>query len=301
MKTFKWIAVLVIFLTAFSLNTSAKSRHKDKAQIAYNQGNYETALALWKKSIAKYEKRNKGAQCPFYTKAGMAALKLGKDEEARNLFGKAIYSASVSPEAFIELARLYRKINNLSLEIDALEKYVKKYPTGKDITPMRERLFATYVESENWQEALNLWSKLPAVFRDNTTNETALLKVNIALGKTEACNRLAAEILKSDPKNISALSWEAKKYFWLAENRYQAELKAYNKNKTNSQYAELLRAFKVVTINFKKSLVYFRRLFPLQHTSENALFIGNTYARLSSPSKAKYYHNLANKLKKERK
>ena len=299
MKAFKWIAVVIIFLTTLTSTTSARGNHKDKAQLAYNQGNYETALALWKKTIAKYEKRDKGTRCTVYAKAGMAALKLGQEDEARELFEKAIYSASVSPKAYLELAKLYRKINNLSLEIDVLEKYVKKYPSEKEIIPMQERLFATYVKSENWEEALNLWKKLPATFTKNLTNKTAFLKVNIALNKKEVSNKLASDILKSDPKNITALDWEAKRYFWRAENRYQSELKAYNKNKTRSQYAELLRAFKVVTVDFKKSLGYFRKLYALQPTSENALFLGNTYARLNNKSKAKYYHNLADKLKKE--
>ncbi len=299
MKGWKWIVVVTIFLTAFTLNTSAKGKRKDKAQLAYNQGNYETALALWKKSIARYERRDKGIRCPVYTKAGMAALKMGKDEEARKLFEKAIYSASVNQQTFVELARLYRKINNLSMEIDALEKYVKKYPAGKDINPMQERLFATYVESENWEDALKLWMKLPPDYRDNVKNKAALLKVNAALEKTKTCNMLAGVILKSEPKNITALSWEAKKYFWEAENRYKAEMKAYNKNKTRRQYVELLKAFKVVTFDFKRSLIYFRKLYPLQPTSENALYLGNIYARLENQSKAKYYHNLANKLKKE--
>ncbi len=299
MKGWKWIVVVTIFLTAFTLNTSAKGKRKDKAQLAYDQGNYETALALWKKSIAKYERRHKENQCPLYTKAGMAALKLGKDEEARKFFEKAIYSTSISQQAIVELAGLYRKINNLSMEIDVLEKYVKKYPAGKDINPMQERLFATYVESENWEDALKLWDKLPQAYRDNVKNKTVLLKVNAALKNTETCNKLATEILKSESKNITALDWEAKKYFWRAENRYKAEMNAYNKNKTRRQYVELLKAFKVVTIDFKRSLVYFRKLYPLHPTSENALYLGNIYARLENQSKAKYYHYLANKLKKE--
>ena len=293
----KWIAVVMIFVTAFTLNTSAKG--KDKAQLAYNEGHYETALALWEKTIAKYEKRNKGTQCPVYAKAGMAAMKLGKEEKARELFEKAAYSASVSPEVFVELAKIYRKIDNLSLEITALENYVKKYPEGKEIIPMQERLFATYVESENWEDAIKLWDKLPPSFKESTDAKTEFLKVNDALENMEVCNTLATDILKVAPENTVALAWKAKKYFWRAENRYQAEMKAYNKNKTRSQYAKLLKAFKVVTVDFKKSLGYFRKLYALQPTSENARYLGNIYARLDNRPKAKYYQNLAGKLKKE--
>ncbi len=298
MKRIKWIAVLGIFLIAFSLNASAKrTSHKDKAQIAYNQGNYAAALAMWEKSIAKYERRHKEVKYPFYAKAGMAAIKLKKTDEARQLFEKAIHSASVSPVAYVELAKIYRKIDNLSLEILTLENYVKKYPDGEAIEAVRERLFVTYVESENWDEALKLWEKLPEQIKNNITYKTDYLKVNITLKNTEVGDRISSEILKADPKNVTALDWKAKKYFWLAENRYQAELKVYNKNKTRRQYVELLRVFKVVTVNFKRSLIYFRKLYPLQPTAENANYLGNIYARLNDNAKAKYYHYIANKKK----
>jgi len=302
MKRLKWISVILIFLTIFNFTSvRAASHKKDKALTAYNNGNYKLALTLWNKSIARYERHNKGMRCPFYTKAGMAALQLGKQDEAQQLFEKAIYSASVSPEAFIELEKIYRKINNLSLEIDVLEKYVKKYPDGKEIIPMRDRLFATYVESENWKEAIALWHQLPQKVRDSIQYKTGLLKANTALKNNHACDTLAANILKKDPGNITALDWMGKKYFWLAENRYQKELAAYAKNRTRSQYIELLQAFKKVTINFKRSLGYFRKLYALHPSSENARYLGNIYARLSVPSKAKYYQHMADKLKKGKK
>ncbi len=291
-----WMVVAVL-VAAFTFQATAKGR--DKAQAAYNRGDYQTALTLWNKTIAKYERRNKGTQCTVYAKAGMAALKLGKEDEARDLFQKAVYSASVSPQAFVELAKLYRKIDNLSLEITTLEKYVKKYPHDKNIVPMRERLFQTYIESENWQEAINLWDKLPESFKNNTADKTGLLKATIALDQKEAAATLAAELLKADPGNITALDYEAKRYFWRGENRYQAEMKAYSKNKTRRQYAHLLEAFKVVTRDFKISLGYFRQLYDRQPTSENARYLGNIYARLDNKPKAKYYQHLADKLKKE--
>ncbi|UBM63252.1 hypothetical protein LA303_04590 [Candidatus Sulfidibacterium hydrothermale] len=297
MKILKGLMVVAVLVTVFTFQVDAKGR--DKAMAAFKKGDYQTALALWSKTIAKYEKRNKGTQCTVYDDAAQAALKLGKDDLARQLLEKATYSASATPEAFVELAKLYRKIDNLSLEITTLERYVKKYPHDKNIVPMQERLFETYIESENWQEALDLWKKLPASFQTDTSHLAELLKANIALNREKAADTLAPMLLKKDPKNTVALDYEAKKYFWRAENRYQAEMKAYSKNKTRSQYAHLLNAFKIVTVDFKKSLTYFRRLYVLQPTSENARYLGNIYARLDDRSKAKYYQHLADKLKKE--
>ncbi len=293
----KRILLALILILPLGFHVSAKG--KDKAQAAYNRGDYETALTLWKKTIARYEKRNKAAQCTVYAKAGETALKLGKTDEARQLLEKAIYSASVTPAAFVALAKIYRQMDNLSLEITTLEKYVKKYPDGKEIVPMRERLFDTYIESENWQDAVNLWERLPENYRSTAVNKAKLLKADIALDHTSAADKLAAEVLAAQPENLTALDYEGKKYFWRAENRYQAEMKAYARNKTRSQYAHLLKAFRVVTVDFKKSLGFFRKLYALQPSSENARYLGNIYARLDNAPKAKYYQHLAGRLKKE--
>lgn len=67
----------------------------------------------------------------------------------------------------------------------------------------------------------------------------------------------------------------AHKYYWKAENRYQAEMKAYNENKTRKQYAELLKAFKIVTNDFKQSLEYYTKLYNLYPKPEYAKYLGN--------------------------
>jgi aminoglycoside/choline kinase family phosphotransferase len=85
----------------------------------------------------------------------------------------------------------------------------------------------------------------------------------------------------------------AKKYFWRAENRYQSEMEAYEKNRTHRQYAQLLRAFEVLNADFHKSLNYFLRLYEKDPKPEYARFIGNIYLRFDDKSKARYYHSRA--------
>jgi hypothetical protein len=70
-------------------------------------------------------------------------------------------------------------------------------------------------------------------------------------------------------------------------------MKAYEENKTRKQYARLLKAFKIVTVDFKLSLDYYTRLYKLYPRPEYAKYLGNIYARLSDEKNAKYYHNLA--------
>jgi tetratricopeptide (TPR) repeat protein len=59
------------------------------------------------------------------------------------------------------------------------------------------------------------------------------------------------------------------------------------------QYARLLKAFKIVTLDFKQSLDYYMRLYNLYPKPEYAKYLGNIYARLSDEKNAKYYHDKA--------
>ena len=296
MKLLKFTLALILALT-FSTQTAFARSKKDKGQIAYEHGDYAGALKIWSKEIAKYEKRDKASKCPYYNKAGEAALKLGKNSLAQKYFESARFTASENATTYNELAHIYHKINNLSKEMDALAAYVKKYPDGKDIVANRNRLFMDNIEATNWQNALNLWPKLPAAEQQNIDYRTGLLQVYVGLNDTNVADTLAESLLKVQPKNLPALEWLAQKYFWLAENSYRTENKAYADNQTNQQYAHLLQAYKVITRNYEHALGYFKTLFPMERTAKNAVFLGDIYGRLSNNKKAAYYQNLAKTLK----
>lgn len=295
MKLLKTLPVLFILFAAIILPYPVQA--KDKGQEAYNAGKYELALKIWSKAIAKYERRNKADKCPYYTKAGALAYKLGKIDLAIKYLEAAKYSISKNATTYDLLAKIYKKIDNLSKEIDALEYYVQHYPDGKNITENRKMLFMAYVESENWDKGLKLWPQISSDVQGDISYQTGLLKIYVGLKKDKEALALAHEIIKKDKKNITALQFLGKYYFWLAENSYQEENKAYAANRTNRQYAHLLRAYKIITINFKKSLDYFQELYNLKPTAKTAVYLGDIYARLSDRKKASYYHQMAKKLK----
>ncbi|MDZ7778223.1 MAG: hypothetical protein U5L09_22695 [Bacteroidales bacterium] len=80
--------------------------------------------------------------------------KTGKAQQYLEWANDAGYS---SPDLYLLLSGMYKNIDNLTLEIRALENYHKKYPEGKDIDSLDIRLFETYVESEQWNKAKGLW------------------------------------------------------------------------------------------------------------------------------------------------
>lgn len=298
MKLFKLLlGILLISGLSVVANPMAKAKKKDKAQLAYESGNYSKALALWQKKIAKYESRNRQKKCRVYTLAGMAAYHLKEWDVARNLLEKARYTASENAQTFWYLAKVYRQIDNLSLEIDALENYLKKYPNDSQVNIARKRLLATYVESENWNLILKLWDQIPAASRDSLFYREAYLAAQGGLNHVAKADSVAALILKNQPANVTALAWKAEKYYQLGENLYQKEMADYKKHHTNAQYVHLLKAFKKVTLYFKRSLYSYRKLYQMNPSSFYARRLGTIYMRLDNKPKGKYYIMMSKKLK----
>ncbi len=289
-KLWKMGFILITIIAFISCETGKKLSQLNKnADTAYRSGDMQTALNNYEKIITFYENKNNVKNCPVYTKAGQAAFALDKNDKALNYFNKALYTVSENADTYFELAKLYRKIDNLSKEINALQTYVEKYPNGKDLSQVKKRLFETYVKSENWDKALNFWPKLGNESANGNELLTGFFQVNKALNHTKICDSLAKILLARNKNNIMALEWKAKKYYYLAEKSYQSEIKVYETHKTRRQYAKLLKAFDVVTANFKYSLYYFKKLYLIKPNKEYARYIANIYIRLDDKKKADYY------------
>lgn len=259
----------------------------------FKAGNYKEALLSYNEIIQQYENNNNSTACPIYTNAGESALKTGDDKLAISYLSKARHTNSANENTYFLLGEGYKQIDNLSMEISTLEDYMKLYPNGKHISIVRIRLFYTYVESENFDKALLLWPDI----NDDDKKSVKLLETyfiaNKELDNNDSCNDIAKELLSVEKDNLIALEWFGKQYYNKAENRYQIEIKAYEKNKTKKQYNILIKALEVVTIDFKKSLTYFKKIYTLQPTSQNARYLSNIYDRLSDKKKAAYYKKLA--------
>ncbi len=263
------------------------------ADTYYKAGNYTDALSTYKEIISTYESNNNSEACPVYTKAGESALKTDSDKLAIEYLKKATYTTFANEDTYFYLADAYKQVDNLSLEIGALTDYLDKYPQGKEINAVKTRMFYTAAESDNYDKALSLWSDVQAIDPQSTKLLEAYLQVNSKLGNNNTCDDAATQLLRLDENNIVALTWFGKKYYRKAEDRYRSEMKAYEKHKTNKQYKILLKALDNITVDFKKSLTYFKKLYTLEPTAENANYLSHIYGRLSDKKKEAYYKKLA--------
>ena len=290
-----WLGIILLTVLLFSAcgTSNRLAQSGEQAKTAYEAGDYATALTEYRKIISGYESKGDEKSCPVYTLAGEAAWLLDKKALAFEYYDKARFTASECAETYAGLATYFQSIDNLSKEMENLQIYLKKYPDGKDSQQIAKRLFSVYVESENWDKALNLW---PAV-KNTSLQDIALLEqyltVNEALNRQKTCDSLVQKILNADPDNLKALEWEGKKYYRKAEDRYQQEMKAYEKKKTRKQYSQLLKALDQVSADFKTSLKYFEKLYKLNPETRYARYLANIYNRLNDKKKAAYYKKKA--------
>ncbi len=293
MKRLIFIVPFVIVMMFEGCGTGNQLAQKNAtANSYYEAGNYKSALVSYNEIIHQYESNNNSTACPIYTNAGESALKTGDNKLAVSYLSKAKHTNYVNENTYFLLGEAYKLIDNLSLEISTLEDYLKLYPNGKHINTVKMRLFYTYVESQNFDKALNLWPDI-----NDDKNDVKLLEayyiVNKELDNNDSCNNIAEKLLSIDKDNLVALYWFGKQYYRKAEDRYQVEIKAYEKEKTNKQYNILIKALEVVTVDFKKSLNYFKKIYTLQPTSQNAKYLSHIYGRLGDKKKADYYMKLA--------
>ena len=262
-----------------------------ESESAYLKGNYTASLGYSEQIINEREQKGKMAKGQVYAIAGKSGWELEQYNKSLTYLEKAHQLGYSDEMMYVCLAGNYRRINNLSKEITALETCLKDYPDGLQAGAMRARLFMCCEESENHELADELWPMLEAKYKEEAGILEVYLKINQARDNEALSDTLAGLILEKEATNETALRWFAEKYYYKAENRYQEEMEAYEKKRTNSQYNKLLIAFKTVTGDFKTSLDYFRKLYQLYPDPQYATFLGNIYTRLDDEKTAKYYYN----------
>jgi len=284
---------LIIFLVVGCTGSRQIAEIASLGEVAYQNGEYLKALELAEQIILEVGKKGRTAGGRIYAIAGNSAYQLEAYDKSIDYLIKARQTGYADEALYVCLSDNYNRIDNLSKEIAVLEEYIQKYPEGKEINTIRTRLFQTCMESENFKLAEQLWHLLKDESRNEVDNMEVYLNINQVQHNDQVCDSIALLILETNPDNESSLGWIANKYYWKAENSYQAEMKVYEENKTRKQYARLLKEFKIVTRDFKQSLDYYTRLYNLYPKPEYAKYLGNIYARLSDEKNAKYYHDKA--------
>lgn len=285
------LSLLFIFSGCSIVNQYSKL--SAEAEAAYKEGKPEEALDLYVQIIESKKEKNHKVEGELYSRAGLLAYEIGNTSKVIEYLELARLNSQIKAECFIALAKSYKEIDNLSLEIRRLEDYIENFPDGAEIAEVKRWYFLALVRSNTWGQAFTLWDELDNTYQDETLVEGYFL-VNKALDNKEMVEELAEKLLKINSINQNALDYYAKKYYYKAAERYTLETTAYEKNKTNKQYAKLLDAWSIIHDDFRTSRNYFEQLYKNYPSSEYANFLANIYDRLNDDTKAKYYRKRAN-------
>lgn len=264
-------------------------QYSNEASELASSNNNKAALEKIEQIIQYYESKNKAASDTTYAMAGKLALLTGNNAQSVLYLTKAKEAGNQNPETLLNLARAYKETDNLSYEISTLEDIMDTSSDSQSLFIARKQLFHAYVKSENWEKAENLWSKI----NDNKEKEVTLLEDYVALNNHFNNLQIALEtskkLLSLAPENETALLTVGRFYYNKAEDRYQREMKAYEKKKTRRQYAFLLDQLKVATKDFKTARFYFEQLYNRYPRKEYAVYLSNINTRLNNKKQAEYY------------
>ena len=283
--------ILSVFVIALLAGCSGPKivapRVPDKvlAENAATEGNHAKAVELWKTYFGEQTLAQiTGAD---YAQAAQSAYKTGDSKLAVNWFDQARYKNFGDAEMYTTLAEIYKSQQNVSKELGSLEYIMTNYPEKSG--QISERLFLIYDEIGEPAKALSSWTNMAESQKNELSNLSLYFNIHRELKDSVACDSLSLVILEKQPENVEALEWNAFKYYWQGENRYQREMEIYNKNKTNKQYKILLKELDLSTADFKKSLTYLEKLWVIQPGEKYASYFSNIYARFGDEAKMNYY------------
>lgn len=288
-STYRIFIIILILSFAVSCVSKKYLAIEAEADKQLSEQNYQEALVKYESIINEIEVKNKLAKPVIYSKAGICAYDLNQKTKAEKYMSRAFGLNYKNEELFYKLSKIYQELDNLSKELDVLKSYKVNYSDGKNIDSINYRLLVCYTEMQEWQKTDTIWAALPEEMKNDVNSLEIRFKNCVETEKNKESDEIAKRLLNLNKNNITALEHFGKKYYWKAENLYQREMNAYERNKTTRQYKKLLKALKVVSANFRMARSYYLRLYKQNPAPEHAKYLANIYARLNDKRKSNYY------------
>lgn len=289
MKQFIYL-LLLLFIVASCGAPKVLVSEKQNAETAVAQGNYVAAVQAWDQYFQKTPiEKVAGAD---FASAAKAAYKAGNTDQAVSWFDQARYKNYSDFEMYQILADIARKQSNISKELSALEFIKDHFPD--QTSKINTRLFEIYNEIKEPDKALMVWKSMDQSKKGEENNLLLYFDLEKSRNDTLVCDSVSKALLKLDPDQVDALEWNASRYYWLGEKRYEREMEKYNHNKTTKQYKILLKELDLSTADFKKALTYLEKLWKIEPGEKYASYLANIYARFGDENKAKSYKKYLN-------
>ena len=284
-RKFLYVIIASLLIVACGTPKVLETSYKATANNATAKGDYTQAVELWQQYFNQISIEEVAGV--DFADAAKAAFKAGNSNLSLSWFDQARYKNYADAEMYTILGEIFREKKNISKELNALEYITENF--SESSSQIDSRLFDIYVEIDSPEKALQVWNRLNEATKNETPKLNTYFLVQKELKDTTVCDSVSLVLLEKDPQNVEALEWNAKKYYWKGENRYQREMAKYNKKKTTRQYKILLKELDKATADFKRSLKYFDKLWEIEPGEKYASYFANIYARFGDEKKSKSY------------
>ncbi len=288
------LLIFILIIAAAGCKTAVNvTSYRQNAEQAEAAGDYVVATEAWKFYFSQLPEGSVPDDTT-YARAAYTAYRGGDAMQAMEWYEKARAGGYNQPEMHLLLAEIYRTRNDVASELAELEYYVENYEVEQQ--EVYKRLFDIYYNSGRQEDAWEVWDNMPDV--DKRTEQYldryfALSKKLENEGKTDS---VSLELIGLNPDHIGALEWQAQRNYEKGEARYAREMKKYEARPTSGSYQTLLRQLKSATVDLRKSLQYFEKLWEVnpQSRKEYAVYMNNIHVRFNDKEKADYYRKFVN-------
>ena len=266
---------------------------RQEADFMYYQKDYLNAFDKYCQIIESYVSKKEPVPSELYALAGKCLYSADSQAEAIKYF-KLAEDAGYEDEQILMLQiKHYADADNLSKELDCLEKYSALYPDGNDIAFVNYRLYLRYCEMQEYGKAHLRYQSLSDEYRDDVAVLGKQHLVCEKLNRRDEADNIARQLYNMNPNNLIGLNYMAYDAYITTENEYVAAIKAYESNKTNAAYRQMQQKTAPLVARYKKAKELYVKLYNLYKRPHDAAILSRICTRLNEKQNAAYYDKLS--------
>ncbi len=287
------MALSVILPGCGSSKTMVSARQE--ADLMYYQKDYLNAFDKYCQIIELYVSKKETVSAELYALAGKCLYSADSHAAAIPYFKLAEDAGYEDEQILMMQIKHYADADNLSKELDRLEKYSALYPDGNDIKFVNYRLYLRYCEMQEYGKAHLRYQTLDPEYRDDIAIIEKQHLVCTKLGRQDEADSIARQLYNLNPNNLIGLNYMAYDAYINTENEYVAAIKAYEAKKTNAAYKTMQQKTAPLAARYKKAKELYIRLYNQYKRPHDAAILSRICTRLNDKQTAAYYDNLSKK------
>lgn len=263
-----------------------------KADELSSQGLYSESYLVYKEYIAKLEGKSQVVDAEVLKNAALAAEKSGHHESVLLWYDKLSQQQPLTGDQALAMIESAKIIGDDAKQTNLMKSLGDVLLAKMGEEHYNSRLCQLYGEAGNAEGVAQTWEKADKSTRLKWFDVFYKEKVKAGEDKNSLID-ICSEVLKMDAKFKPAMHNKAILLYEKSEARYNQLMTEYNKKKTPTTHAILMRDLKVLSADYRTCRELFEGLRAFEpDTKSYVQFLYNVYVRLDLSEKAKQLQKL---------